>query len=864
MAKTFLKLGIDHGTSNSSICIMEPTGPRIVRVDGADEIMPSVVYIDRNGRTIIGNAARKAMLYNPAGEGNGHARYKIKIGQNDRYAFPAANKSLTAPELGGLVMGYLLRAYREISQEETPAAVITVPAKFEHSACEGTREAARLAGLKFAPQIQEPIAASMAYGFTASDRRAQWMVFDLGGGTLDVSLVYVRGGRMDVPEEGHAGDNRLGGSNFDREIMAYVLGELRQRYSLGSFREDNPAYRQAWDRLMMACEQAKIQLSARTQTVVEVDGPLCRDEKNQEVVVEVPLDRARYIAMIGPEIQKAIHLCRTLLHTNRLTPKDLDRVILVGGPTKTPYVQAALSEGLGIEVKPTIDPMTAVAVGAAIHAATVELPEEFGAAITVPDIDASFVSLRLEYERTPQTSPCFVVGKVEGAVDISALKVEIRRSDGWTSGDIPVNDDGSFECEVALIDEGTTKLSSFETKVYGRGGEVLASLKEPQMLFPYRGVEGRLANSLLVATEGNRVITLVKKGASLPGKGSERFVTTKPLSRGSSEEVLHIPVLEGVSNLFGEENTEADLNVHIGTLVIKGDDARLTHDLPAGSHVRVTLHQNESREVKCVAFVELLDDEFVGTITKEGFSVDSKSVSERFAAAKSSLEEAQQLQGEIPTPGLEEKLQVISDLHILEEIAKEIARAEQGEKDALYRAYRRTLELVGALRMLHKAQAEARIRRHIMRLKKVVKDQEAKDLQSIEEDFERAVREKSPGQFSRTEGSLSDLDWRVRVRPFFDVQLDLAAESGQRVTPKQNEVFDAGATLFKRINEKGGINALTPADLAELEAVHRRFVENYPDLMERRQKVIEENFRPDDLQAGPRADIRKAETTRNY
>ncbi len=160
MSKEYLKLGIDHGTSNSSICVMEKDRPRVVKVNGVDEIMPSAVYIDRWGSTIVGAQAYRAIAYNSSEEGNGYTGYKIRIGQDDRYEFRAAKKSLSAPQLGGLVIGALLKAYQQQTKEEPVGAVITVPAKFEHSACEGTREAAQAAGLKLFPQIQEPIAAT--------------------------------------------------------------------------------------------------------------------------------------------------------------------------------------------------------------------------------------------------------------------------------------------------------------------------------------------------------------------------------------------------------------------------------------------------------------------------------------------------------------------------------------------------------------------------------------------------------------------------------------------------------------------------------------------------------------------------------
>jgi molecular chaperone DnaK len=868
VSKEFLKLGIDHGTSNSSICVMESSGPRVIRVNGVDEIMPSVVYIDKRGRTIVGSPAYRAMMFNPPDEGDGYTGYKIRIGQDDRYDFGASKKSLTAPQLGGLVMGALLRAYRDETGEEPVGAVITVPAKFEHSACEGTREAAKAAGLKLFPQIQEPVAASMAYGFTATDRRAQWMVFDLGGGTLDVSMVLVRQGRMDVPEEGHAGDNRLGGREFDREIMAYVLAELRKKYALAHFSEGNPQYRQAWGRLMIACEQAKIQLSTKPEATVELDAVLCKDEKGQDVQVEVPVARTAYEQMIAPKIQKALLICRNLLEKNRLSPKDLDRLILIGGPTKTPYVQQCLAEGLGIEVGTSIDPMTAVAMGAALHAATVEVPDEFRTVVPVSEtIAASFVQVQLEYERTPRTSPCFVAGRVLGDIGgFNGFSVEVRRADGWSTGLVPLAEDGTFECDVALVDEGAPKLSSFETRVVGKTGEVVATTAEPQIFYPYTEVEGRLANSLLIATQNNQTVNLARKGVGLPAKGSESFVTTKALRKGSGEDVLHIPVLEGVSNLFGEENVDADCSVHIGSLVIKGDDEKLKYDLPEGSKLRVTVHQDASREVRCVAYVDLLDEEFEGVVNKEGFAIEAKDVEARFAVAKSMLEEAETLQREIATAGVDEKLKTIRDLRIMEEIAKEIERAGLGERDALYRAYRRVLELAGGLKMLAEAQTEARIRRRISRLKKAVQGDEAKDLNSVEQEFEVSAGDRDRIAFARVEQSLEELDVRVRQRPYNDVLLDLIALNNVMMPPHQIAVFKAGDELLARIEKKGGVNSLTADDLRELEAMHRKFAETFTDLFERRQKALEDMGGRiiDAARQGLRSDVKKAETAHNY
>jgi len=841
MSKIFLKLGMDHGTTNSSIAVMESDGPRVIKVDGVDETMPSAVYIDRHGRTFVGSSAYRSIAMNKnEKEGNGYSKYKLQIGQDNEYEFRAAHKTMTAPALGGLVLGALLRAYRDESGEEPVGAVITVPALFEHSACEGTRKAAQLAGLKHYPLIAEPIAASLAYGFTAKDRRAQWMVYDLGGGTLDVSLVFVRDGLMDVPEEGHAGDNRLGGSFFDREILAYVLDQLGKQYALADFAMKHG---HAYGRLLIACEQAKIRLSMKTEATIEIEGVLCKDDRGADVSVSVPITRDQYEAMIAPEIEKTILICKNLLKANRLSPKDLDTFILVGGPTKTPYISKRLSEALDIEVKHTIDTMSAVAVGAAIHAATIELPAHLhqGAEVPPKPIEAGFVTVQLEYERTPRATPCTVAGRVQGLVDSCVgMRVEIKRSDGWSSGDIPVAGDGTFVCDVALIDDGKPKKSSFVTRVFNSAGEMIASVAEPEILYPYSEVGGRLANSLLIATEDKRAVLLIPKGSGLPCKGKGRFVTTKPLKMGSGDEVLCIPVLEGVMNLFGVENSDPDCSVHIGSLIIRGKDLNLPHDLPVGSNIIVTLNANESREVTAQAYIELVNDYADGKIEGEGFQVAVKDVIKRFDEAKAILDEARTVHSQYPTEGLSERLKIIVDVRAVEDIEKEIERAKKGEMNALPRAHRRVLELIGSLRMIGEAQLEARIRQSIDQLQKAVRDYEIKDLDAIKEEWKQISAHKDAKGMKKILEMLHDLDGRVRKRPYFEVLLDLQATSNMSVTPVQHKVFTDSEEIVDRIAKKGGIEALSAQDLAELEKLHARFIELYPDLFERRDKVIED------------------------
>lgn len=861
MAKKYLHLGIDHGTSNSVIAVMEAGQPRVVKVNMVDEIMPSVIYIDKKGRTVVGAAAYRAMMKNEPSEGNGYSGYKLRIGQDDTYNFSVAGKNLSAQEMGGLVIGSLLRAYQEEEGSDMPVgAVVTVPAKFEHSACDGTREAAKSAGLQFYPLLQEPIAAALGYGFSANNDQASYMVFDLGGGTFDVSLVFIKDGEMFVPEEGHAGDSRLGGRKFDREIMSFVLEELKKEYTLDKFTESNKKYQSVWGNLSIACEQAKIQLSSREQAIVEIDGVLCQDDKGRNVKVEVPIIREQYEELIKTDIDKTIHICKTLLEKNNMRPQDLERLLLVGGPSKTPYIQKALTDAIGVEVDTSVDPMIAVACGAAIYASTQEIPKEF-----VGNDESSSkntITVNLEYERVSKLNSCFVAGKVEGAdMNAGELRVEILRSDGrWSSSMLPVNQDGCFETDLALIDEGKPCMSKFTTRLLDSSGRIIASIDEPEIWFRYPEGKARLANSLRVAVAGNDTEVLIKPGASLPAEGWERFLTQKPLRQGSGEDVLNIPVVEGVSHLFGDEDDHADCNAHMGTLTIHGDDERVKFDLPEDAEIEVTIRQDSSRQVRCVAYIPLLEEEFEATINRESFNIELKPLEERFNSLKETLNAAEKLNKQVPISGLDTKIETLRSLQIVEEIDKELERANEGETESFHRAYRRILELAGAVNQIREKQCQARITKRISELEKVVEGSDCQSLEEIRSEFEEARDDNDDNALIRIEESLDQMDINVRCKPYYDLLIDLMAVNNHgdtRANSEQLNALEKASDVFSKVEEKGGMENLNDTDLKRMASAHDKLMQMIPELGAWRLEVIND-LPPGQSPADLGKDLKKA------
>src|SRR4051794_15958556 len=223
-----IDFGIDLGTTNSSIALCRRGDVRVYQTTDLMNVTPSVVYVARTGRMLVGKKAYDTWVQDPQ---NTQAEFKRWMGYSDRLTFPASGKSLSAEELSAEVLKSLRADAERQTQERIDAAVITVPAAFGSLQCDATARAARLAGFEQAPLLQEPIAAAVAYGASPKAHGQRWMVFDLGGGTLDIAIVSTRNGRLAVLE--HQGNNRLGGKDIDRAIAEmFLLTALNQTFKL--------------------------------------------------------------------------------------------------------------------------------------------------------------------------------------------------------------------------------------------------------------------------------------------------------------------------------------------------------------------------------------------------------------------------------------------------------------------------------------------------------------------------------------------------------------------------------------------------------------------------------------------------------
>lgn len=612
MARTKIDYGIDLGTTNSAIARIESGKPIIKKSDTLKDTMPSCVQVNKKGSLIVGDAAANALrqdnlrvLKNPGLDPNTFIEFKRTMGTDKRYSSENAGREFTSEELSGEVLKKLKSL---INDEVLRSVVLTVPAKFTINQKDATSVAANLAGFEHCELLQEPIAASMAYGVAAKSSDGMWMVFDFGGGTFDAALLRVDEGIMKVVDT--EGDNHLGGKNIDLAIVDEILiPHIQTKFAIDSFLSD-PSRREYFRIALkdFAEIQAKIPLSFSTTADVMSDPddfPL--DDNGDEIELDLTLTRGDLEAVTQPIFQKAIDICAELLSRNGLTGKALGALILIGGPTWAPQVRQMLREQVTENVDTSIDPMTAVAEGAALFASTVDVSDE----IVDRERDRTKIQLDIKFEATTVEESELVTirilpDKTEGKIPDKIFAEIVRGDKGWSSGKIEINTIG--EIFEPLLEPGRS--NAFTVLVSDQKGNNLPS--EPNEFTIIQGTKigsATLPYNVGIAIKSNRkgypvvkFIDGLKKNQSLPATGVTRgLVTQTTVKPGISKDILRIPIYEGE---HGADYSRLVNNLHVFDAVITGDD--FPKLLPAGSEVELTLKIKDSK-VSLSAFFPLLD-----------------------------------------------------------------------------------------------------------------------------------------------------------------------------------------------------------------------------------------------------------------
>ena len=369
-------IGIDLGTSNSCIAVMEGGDPKVIQNSEGVRTTPSMVAFNDSGERLVGQVAKRQAITNPkrtvfsakrlmgqkfnteaVSRLKSVAPFEITGGANDLAYIGVDGKSYSPPEISAFVLQKMKQTAEDYLGETVTDAVITVPAYFNDSQRQATKDAGKISGLNVLRIINEPTAASLAYGLDKkSDEKIA--VFDLGGGTFDVSILEIGDGVFEVKSTN--GDTFLGGDDFDNRLINFLADEFKKENSI-DLRQD----KMALQRLKEAAEKAKHELSSSTET--EVNLPFITADQNGPKHLNLKISRARFEQMVDDLVQRCLGPCRDALKDAGCTAKDIDEVILVGGMTRMPKIQEIVKEFFGKEPHKGVNPDEVVAIGAAIQ-----------------------------------------------------------------------------------------------------------------------------------------------------------------------------------------------------------------------------------------------------------------------------------------------------------------------------------------------------------------------------------------------------------------------------------------------------------------------------------------------------------------
>ena len=648
MARTKIDYGIDLGTTNSAISRMENGEPTIKKTDMQADTMPSCVYINKKKAIQIGQTAYNALKRQKLNamkswdseDDNAFIEFKRTMGTDKVYESSNLEKELSSEELSAEVLK-TLKSF--VKDENVNSIVITVPAAFKNNQKEATREAAKLAGFNHIELLQEPVAASMAYGLDSNKKDGFWLVFDFGGGTFDAALLKVEDGIMKVIDT--EGDNYLGGKNLDFAIVdEIILPYIQENFAIDSILADDTKKQILRNAMKFYAEETKIKLSFNdTHNILSDLGDIPgEDDEGEEFELDITVTQPDIAKAVSPVFQKAINVSLSLLERNNLKGSSLDSLILVGGPTFSPVLRKMLEEQI---CKPdtSVDPMTVVSKGAALYASTVDVSEE----VREQTRDKTKIQLEIANEsstvETEEYVPIKILAdKTEGEIPDKVFAEVTRGDKAWSSGKVEINTIGDV-VEIHL-NEGKTNV--FDVVLYDDMGNILES--EPSSFSVIQGSKigsATLAYNIGIEikskTTGKIIFSTLKnleKNKSIPAVGTRNSLKTqKQIRPGMDTDFIKIPIYEGEHNA---EGTRAIYNDHVKDIIISGSD--LPSLLPENSDVDLTVNVDRSEKITVNAFFPYLDFTYEATVERTVSSIETSWLANEIRKAKGSITELKQ------------------------------------------------------------------------------------------------------------------------------------------------------------------------------------------------------------------------------
>ncbi|MCL2715628.1 MAG: Hsp70 family protein [Alphaproteobacteria bacterium] len=528
-------IGIDLGTTNSAICSFDGVSVRLYKSPEQNDVTPSAIFIDPRGNKYVGARAVRNALLNPDA---GAKEFKRMMGTNTPIRLNAVGLCLTPEECSSEVLralfGYLPE---EVRNGGVAGTVVTVPAAFNQLKKEATIAAADAAGLGRVALMQEPVAAVMSI-MRQRPSDGIFVVYDLGGGTLDVAVAESVSGRVSLLA--HGGIEMCGGRDFDRSLFRAVVEPwLSEKFDLPDGWTTNPDYKTLERLATAAAEMAKIELSQRQESIIRLEEAelRCRDRAGTEIYLNVPFVRKKFDELIGPWVDDSVKSVRETLEKSGIAPGDVDRVVFIGGPTQYKPLRDRVASELGIIGAVDVNPMSAVAEGAAVFAESIDWSSESRGRKSARGAIAAGKTINVSFDyvaRTPGVTASIVARVPDGAPSGAEFQVDSLDS-GWSSGRVEVREGARVDLNLNRLGDNT-----FKVFLFNRAGTVVAVPQDRIVIVRTAASIDAIPASHSIGLEvldnaGERPMleTIVSEGDRLPKFGKLQVKAGESLKAGS-------------------------------------------------------------------------------------------------------------------------------------------------------------------------------------------------------------------------------------------------------------------------------------------------------------------------------------------
>ncbi|MBQ7786008.1 MAG: Hsp70 family protein [Clostridia bacterium] len=573
-------IGIDLGTTNSAICSYDGVRTTVYKSPEQNDVTPSAVYVDRRGRRYYG---RRAYEMAPMDEKNAATLFKRYMGTNKTFTFAATGETLTPQALSAEILRVLF-GYLPEQARNAEGTVITVPAAFNQMKKDATLEAARMAGLGRVALIQEPVAAVMSV-MKQDNSEKVFLVYDLGGGTFDITVARSLSGRVSLLAQG--GKEMCGGRDWDRLLFGRIVEPwLRENFRL-SQDVSNAVVRKVTRLALLAIEQAKIELSSCEETSVRMDEVQlnAQDLDGEEIYLDVPLTRSALNGIIADTIDDTVEVVRDTLQRSGIRAQDVEQIVFVGGPTCYEPLREKVMKALGVPSGVFVNPMTAVAEGAAIYAESIDWESEQRGRKAAHGERRALDTLKIRYDsRTAGDKGRIAFTAQEDGLSVEAVSLDT----GWTSGRAQVNEKLLLEVPLMMRGENT-----FRIAVYDADGMPVAIEDNRIVITRTLTTVSAIPASYPVAVKaldrigGHPVpVYLIEENDLLPKRGKVSFRAGCSLAAGSAG-ALVFTLWEGSIREPIEDNRYIGVYRIPGTCFMQGV-------IPSGAEIICEYEMNES------------------------------------------------------------------------------------------------------------------------------------------------------------------------------------------------------------------------------------------------------------------------------